>query len=138
MSQSGSFCNCIQNYEHKSKRKKRKINQLEKNQELEETDNGYAFAVNNYLDNVDGFIDVEIGGVPCNFLIDSGSTYNVVDKAYWEELKKEHIKPKTDRQLKNGIDPKVNPVAQEVRKIPYGRQSKVEEKLDELEGRRPS
>ena len=38
-----------------------------------------------------------------------------------------------NRQLKIDIDPDVKPIAQKVRKIPYGLQSKVEDKLKELE-----
>ena len=38
-----------------------------------------------------------------------------------------------DRQLKISVDSNVKPVAQKVRNIPCGLQSKVEKKLDELE-----
>ena len=40
-----------------------------------------------------------------------------------------------DRKLKININPEVKPVAQKVRKIPYGLQSKVEDKLKELENK---
>ena len=38
-----------------------------------------------------------------------------------------------DRQLKISLDPNVKPVAQKISNIPYGLQSKVGKKLDELE-----
>ncbi|CAB3987669.1 Transposon Tf2-9 poly, partial [Paramuricea clavata] len=180
-----------------------------------------------------GLVDIKVGGVLCNFLIDSGSTCNVIDKSCWEKLKAKQIKCKSektatqiysygsskplivagkftadvvcqgkevkeaefiviegtgkpllgkktaiqlnvlkigpqpvisegvnsveddntfrdrmmktysgcfkgigklkDRQLEVNLDPNVKPVAQRARNIPYGLQSKVEKKLDELE-----
>ncbi|CAB4027350.1 Transposon Tf2-6 poly, partial [Paramuricea clavata] len=125
-----------------------------------------------------------IGGVLCNFLIDSGSTCNVIDKSCWEKLKAKQIKSdvvcqgkevkeaefiviegtgkpllgkKTAMQLnvlKIGPQPVISEgvnsveddntfrdrmmktywgVLKRARNIPYGLQSKVEKKLDELE-----
>ena len=42
-------------------------------------------------------IDVNVGGVWCNFLIDSSSTCNVVDRSCWEKLKAKHIRCKSQK-----------------------------------------
>lgn len=39
----------------------------------------------------DGIIDVKVGGVSCGFLIDSGSTCNIVDRSTWEGMKRDKI-----------------------------------------------
>ena len=199
-------------------------------------DNEYAFIIDepdNSMNN-DGIIDVKVGGVSCDFLIDSGSTCNIVDRSTWEKMKFDRIACKSeksntrifaygqdkplnaagkfianveyqgttlpnteflviegsaksilgkdtslklnvlrvgpkirspdvnyveddssfrkrmiatysacfegvgklkDRKLKININPEVKPVAQKARKIPYGLQSKVEDKLKELENK---
>ena len=201
------------------------------------TDKEYAFIVSNHNDSIsnDGTIDVTVGGVSCNFLTDSGSTCNIIDRSTWERMKYSKIICKSEksttqiyaygqdkpldiagtfiaeiecqgivipnteflvidrsaksllgketsiklkvlkigpqhassnvncvsddvfkermlkkyctfsastkysvgklnhRQLKINIDPNVKPIAQKVRKIPYGLQSKVGDKLQELE-----
>ena len=211
---------------------KRKINYVRDNQSGDADREEYAFVVNDCSEQDSGLIDVNVGGVLCNFLIDSGSTCNVVDRTCWEKLKAKRIKCKSvksatqiyaygssnplkvagkfiadiacqgnevnqvefiviegvgkpllgkktavqlgvlkigpqltipdginlvedcsfgdsikeqypqcfkgigklkDRQLKIRLDPNVKPVAQKARRIPYGLQSKVEAKLDELE-----
>jgi hypothetical protein len=66
---------------------KKKINYTRKDQESKEGGNEYAFVVNHQSDENSGLVDIKVGGVLCNFLIDSGSMCNVIDKSCWEKLK---------------------------------------------------
>ena len=75
---------------------KGRVNCIKEDQEFEGQDNEYAFVVNAHLDSGMDFI-VDVGGVSCNFLIDSGSICNVIDKSCWEDLKKKHIKSKSQK-----------------------------------------
>ncbi len=87
----GHFANVCKTRMRNQKDGKRGVNSLEEDQESEGQDSVYVFVVNAYPDSDKAFIDVDVGGVTCNFLIDSGSTCNVVDKSCWEGLKKEKL-----------------------------------------------
>lgn len=76
---------------------KKKINYTREDQESEKVDNEYAFVVNHQSDENSGLVDIKVGGVLCNFLIDSGSTCNVIDKSCWEKLKAKRIKCKSEK-----------------------------------------
>ena len=76
---------------------KKKINYTREDQESKEGDNEYAFVVNHQSDENSGLVDIKVGGVLCNFLIDSGSTCNVINKSCWEELKAKRIKCKSEK-----------------------------------------
>jgi len=79
----------------KSHRKSGKVNQVETS-----SDDEYAFILrsNNNLNS--GLIDVRIGGVLTQCLIDSGSTANVVDEDTWKYLKKQKIHAMSERSTK--------------------------------------
>ena len=66
---------------------KKKINYTRKDQESKEGDNEYTFVVNHQSDENGGLVDIKVGGVLCNFLIDSGSMCNAINKSCWEKLK---------------------------------------------------
>ena len=76
---------------------KKKINYTRKDQESKEGDNEYAFVVNHLSEENSGLVDVQVGEVLCNFLIDSGSTCNVIDKSCWEKPKAKSIKGKSEK-----------------------------------------
>ena len=76
---------------------KRKINCIGVNQSEDADREEYAFVWNNCSVQDSGLIDVNVGGVWCNFLIDSGSTCNVVNRSCWEKLRAKHIKCKLEK-----------------------------------------
>ena len=47
--------------------------------------------------NNEGIIDVKVRGVSCDFLIDSGSTCNIVDRSTWEKMKFDRIACKSEK-----------------------------------------
>ena len=56
----------------------------------EEDEDNYAFAVSDKLEG--GKVMAEIGGVPVKMVADSGASVNIIDRALWEELKKQKLK----------------------------------------------
>ena len=64
----------------------------------EDSDPEYLFNINESMDRKAGVtVTCEVGGIPADFLIDSGSTVNIVNKRTWEHLKARKIKCKTWR-----------------------------------------
>jgi hypothetical protein len=53
---------------------------------------GYAFTLSGGSDVNDDRVNVMVGGVSVNFLIDSGASHNVLDKSTWEYMKKCQVK----------------------------------------------
>ena len=66
-----------------------------------DTDDDYAFVIEDSPDAHDGCVNMCIGGVMLqNVLIDSGSTCNLIDKATWGNLKRLHIKCESEKVTK--------------------------------------
>lgn len=78
----------------KPKDKPGAVNQVED----DDSDNGYAFAVND--GKLTGMVKVNIGGVPLKMLIDSGASTNIIDRKAWEQLKRGKVKCKTQQCAK--------------------------------------
>ena len=57
--------------------------------EKETTRDNFAFGINSVCDNI---INCSVGNVKLDFLIDSGSSVNVVDKQTWDYLKSKNVK----------------------------------------------
>ena len=69
-----------------------------------DTDDDYAFVIEDSPDAHDGCVNMCIGGVVLqNVLIDSGSTCNLIDKATWKNLKRLHIKCESERRQRISI-----------------------------------
>jgi len=85
------------NGSHKQSANSRRVNTVEVDND---DSNEYAFVIDGeYIPG--GCVDVCIGGVVLhNVLIDSGATCNLVDKNTWEELKRQHIKCKSEKTTK--------------------------------------
>jgi hypothetical protein len=66
-------------------------------------DDEYAFTVcANEKSNSMGLIDINVGGVNIgNFMIDSGSSCNIIDKDTWEFLKNNGVKCKSQKSAGN-------------------------------------
>ena len=74
--------------------RKSNINSVEDgNLRAEGDDDEYAFTVGG--GNTGGMINVLVGGISVQMLIDSGTSTNVIDKMTWEELKSHKIKCKS-------------------------------------------
>ena len=56
----------------------------------EEDEDNYAFAVSDKLEGRK--VMAEIGDVPVKMVADSGASVNIIDRALWEELKKQKVK----------------------------------------------
>ena len=59
-------------------------------QDDEDDSDEYSFTISDKFE--DAQVEVKMGGVPVNMIVDSGSSVNVIDKALWERLKKQKIK----------------------------------------------
>ena len=66
-------------------------------------DDEYAFTVcANEKSNSMGLVDINVGGVNIqNFMIDSGSSCNIIDKDTWEFLKNNGVKCKSQKSARN-------------------------------------
>ena len=81
-------CKSKQNKEDYIKGCKEKSKQV---RQVEEGDR-YAFTVRNVSDaSGDAKIEVNVGGIPVNMIIDSGATCNIIDQNLWEHLKSKNI-----------------------------------------------
>ena len=66
----------------------------EKSKRVRQVEEGdrYAFTVRNVSDaSGDAKIEVNVGGIPVNMIIDSGATCNIIDQNLWEHLKSKNI-----------------------------------------------
>ena len=56
----------------------------------DDDDDEYVFAIAG--GDHGGRVEVNVGGIPVEMIIDSGASANVISQASWEQLKKCHIK----------------------------------------------
>lgn len=68
-----------------------KVNRVDTLQNKSDSNDDYVFTVNE-MGRSSGKVDVTLGGVKLQMIIDSGASCNVVDKQLWEKLKLQKIK----------------------------------------------
>ena len=75
---------------------KKSVRQVTRGQSESESDSEFLFNLNKTTEFKSGVtVECEISGIPTKFLIDSGSSVNIINKPTWEELKLKKIRCKT-------------------------------------------
>ena len=93
----GHFAKCCKTkFQNKQQYKPytgRQRNQTYQIEDMSADGEDYAFAVDtDECDSDSGIIDLEVGGVAIQMTIDSGATFNLIDRTTWELLKAKHVK----------------------------------------------
>ena len=91
---SGHFAACCKTKSTKKPSGRHRSEGANKVSEEKEEEDNYAFVLDTKSSNgSSGVVDLRVGGVQLkNVLIDSGATYNIVDRAAWESLKQKGVK----------------------------------------------